>query len=313
MTDISKSFKGFVPAVMTVCNKDGKINYNLCAVHCKALVERGADALFIGGSTGELSSMNTEERNLLVKHVVEAVDSTIPVAMGISGCGAKDTILNAELAAANGAALGIAMPPYIFSYGKNELKEYFHRIADESPIPIGIYHRGWCTGLDADALHIITSHPRIQLLKYNTTERNELDTIIDAVKDNNIILLQGREPAFEISLQSGCDGFVSALGNIVPEWHREILDAYKINNNKRVARLQEKLNMLLQLFRQPECTVSFSAWNYTLRYGAFRRGWLPMTYNLVPGFIPKDSFVKRTEELWDKVYVDQPASLCEVV
>ena len=54
--------KGIIPAFITPFKADGSLNTDAAKSHALRLIEKGADSLYVGGSSGEMILLSTEER-----------------------------------------------------------------------------------------------------------------------------------------------------------------------------------------------------------------------------------------------------------
>lgn len=102
-----------MPALMTPCDKDGKVDYDALVATGKSLIEAGMSAVIYCGSMGEWPLLTDEERQLGVTKLTEA---GVPV---VVGTGAQSTAAAAAHAAHAKAcgAIGLMIIPRLLSRG----------------------------------------------------------------------------------------------------------------------------------------------------------------------------------------------------
>jgi len=183
------------------------------------------------GSNGEFVFLDETEK----LQVLETARAAIPpdkLLIAGTGCeGTRETVELTKKAAASGADAALVLAP---SYYKGQmipeaLAQYFHTVADASPIPVIIYNMPACTGIDlsAETVELMAQHRNIIGIK---------DSGGNAVKMGDIRRLAG--PEFQVLagsasfllpvLSIGAVGGVLALANIAPSQclaiHRHFLN-----------------------------------------------------------------------------------------
>ena len=81
---MSIQWKGVFPAVTTKFTADDKLDFEMFETNIQAQLEAGVDGIILGGTLGEASSLQEDEKNILVKRTVEIVNGKVPVVMNIA-------------------------------------------------------------------------------------------------------------------------------------------------------------------------------------------------------------------------------------
>ena len=119
----------------------------------------------------------------------------------------------------------------------------------------------------------------------DTSERmDRMEQLIQATRHTNVTLLQGSEPIILSTLQAGGHGCVSALAGIAPEWHRDMIEAFRHHDADQAALAQGKISALWKMFEFPQMKRSFSYFARSLALAAKYRGWCESPTTVVPGF-----------------------------
>ena len=127
-------------AAITPCSAPGVVDAIAMKRLAAFLTEHGCDGLFVAGSTGELPLLDEDDRRAIIAAACEGVGETATIYAGVSGTGLKQTLRYAKNAAADGAQVAVVMAPFFIKVRQSELLHYFKSLADESPIPVALYH-----------------------------------------------------------------------------------------------------------------------------------------------------------------------------
>lgn len=175
-------------------------------------VESGLDGLFIAGTCGEGPWLPDRERQRLVETVVKEVRGRLRVAVQVTDNSVPRILDQAKQAAAAGADYAImAAPPVFLNATADRIADLFLKVADRSPLPLGIYDLGMrrAAAIPESRLIEIYSHPRVAIVKDSSgsPERRELALAARAQRDS-LQLLNGDEFSFVDYLAAGYDGIM---------------------------------------------------------------------------------------------------------
>src|SRR5579885_3287963 len=77
--------RGIVPALVTPFREDERIDYNAWQLIIDHLIGAGVNGLFVGGSTGEFSSLEFDERHITMRFCRQAIGRRVPLYANV-GC-----------------------------------------------------------------------------------------------------------------------------------------------------------------------------------------------------------------------------------
>ncbi len=284
-------FGGVVVAIITPCFSSGEVDPPAMQRLCRILADRGCHGIFVVGSTGEMPFLDEDDRRSLTVAARQGLGADATLYVGVSGLGLKQTIRYAKNAAEDGADVAVVMAPMVFKFSQVELAAYTLASADASPIPLAIYHHmRMATPYELETIAELARHPNIVALKDTSNDLTRLGRLIDATAGTDLAILQGCENLFLDSVKIGAAGCVSALANIVPEWHVNLYRAQHAGNLTEAEIYQRHLTALSQIFRHALSAPSFSYFTYALKRILQHRGWLKHTAGLMPGFVPSAEF-----------------------
>ena len=247
-------FRGVYPAIPTPITEDDEIDCLALRSIVNYLLDGGVHGIWALGSGGEFTALSREQRQLTVETIVEEVDGRVPVFAGISGCCMSDIEANAQMAADAGADGVFMISPYYFRYSLNDIRRYFERAADTSPLPLVVYHNSHNSNifLTVEVVESLSRHENIIGFKDAGCNFALHQAFLTAFKDrDDFIVFQGDDTAMASGFLFGSMGTVAALPVIAP---RLIVDLFEAGQQGKVKEAQQLQQKAMDLFKIYEVT-----------------------------------------------------------
>jgi len=209
MSSTEPVFRGVGVALITLFNGDGTPDVAATAAHAARVVDRGARAVLVAGTTGEFWALSETDRVELIRAVKSALPAGIPV---LAGTGANDTqtavrLTSAAVDAGADAVLVLAPP------GATELDAYYAAVAESAADrPLLGYHIPAISspGLPLDQLATLP----IQGIKDSSADPRRLLEELDILAGQ---VITGVDSLLSYAGPLGCAGALGALANVEPE------------------------------------------------------------------------------------------------
>jgi len=222
-----RPFGRVLTAMVTPFTDTGDLDLAGAAALATYLVDEGGnDGLVISGTTGESPTTRDEEKERLLRSVVEAVGDR---AMVIAGVGTNDTshsVALARVAAAAGADGLLVVSPYYSKPPQAGLLQHIRTVADATPLPVLLYDIPGRTGVafEPETLVQLAEHERILGVK---DAKGDLGAASAVMARTDLAYYCGEDMLNLPMLAIGAVGFVSVVGHVVGPRLREMLDAYE--------------------------------------------------------------------------------------
>lgn len=240
---MSKKADILVP-LFTTFNKDGSIDYDTFAKIERYVLDKGADGVYVGGSSAECFSLTQEERKKVLELAVKVADGKQVVAhVGAIGTGiACDLATHAKKAGADAIA---SVPPFYHGFQPGEIKGYYTAIADASDLPVIIYNVPGTTGVGLSLAQFkdILSDDRVVAVKYTDVNYYTLDRI---KKHTGAFIYSGADECFAYALMAGADGGIGTSMNYCTEKFIAIKEAFDKGDIATAQSEQRKINNCVQ-------------------------------------------------------------------
>ncbi|MFC3995421.1 4-hydroxy-tetrahydrodipicolinate synthase [Nocardiopsis sediminis] len=240
-TTPSAPFGQMLTAMVTPMRENGDVDYDGAARLAAYLVdEQRNDGLVISGTTGESPTTSDDEKDRLLRAVLESVGDRATV---IAGVGTNDTRHSMHLAqeAEKAGAHGLmAVTPYYSKPPQEGLLRHFTAIADSTGLPMLLYDIPGRTGtpIASETLVRLAEHPRIVA---NKDAKDDIGASSWVMERTGLAYYCGSDMLNLPLLSIGAAGFVSVVGHIVGADLREMIDAYQAGDVSRALAIHRRL------------------------------------------------------------------------
>jgi 4-hydroxy-tetrahydrodipicolinate synthase len=184
------------------------------------------DGLVISGTTGESPTTTDEEKDRLLRAVVEAVGDRASV---IAGAGTNDTAHSMHLAQAAekaGADAVLLVTPYYNKPPQTGLLAHFRAVADATGLPAMLYDIPGRTGtaIATETLVALAEHPRIVAVK---DAKGDLEASAWVMARSPLAYYSGDDKVTLPLLSVGAVGVVGVPTHVVGARTKDMIQAYE--------------------------------------------------------------------------------------
>lgn len=238
-------FEGVCTALVTPF-KNGEIDYHALKNLIEFQISEGVDALLINGTTGESSTLSTQEKQELIFFAVQEVSGRVPL---IAGTGANDTKIAIELstyAKTAGADALLVVTPYYNKASREGLIRHYTSIADEVDLPLILYNVPSRTGVNIplEVYKKLAEHENIVGVKEANASISDFGKLSQLCRDK-FDLYSGNDDMITPTLALGGKGVISVISNLLPKETRDICRLYFDGKTKEATELQLSLLPLI--------------------------------------------------------------------
>jgi dihydrodipicolinate synthase/N-acetylneuraminate lyase len=244
-------YHGIVPPLVTPLKTPDELDPAGLRRLIRHVVDNGVHGIFILGTTGEFPSLTQKMKQKIVDITVDEVNGKVPVYVGIGDPSFTQVVKNAEYVRKAGADVAVALPPFYFPLGTDELVVYYKRLADRSDIPIILYNIPTLTKviLSHEVIARVSRHERIIGLKDSQGDMTYLQTLLTYFRDrHDFRIFIGVETLIaEATLFHG-HGAIPGGANIAPRLFVDLYEAAKKRDFKRIDKLQTSVIKLSAIY-----------------------------------------------------------------
>jgi 4-hydroxy-tetrahydrodipicolinate synthase len=194
-------FHGSIPALVTPF-RNGAVDKKAFADLVERQIAGGSAALVPVGTTGETSTLSTEEHKEVVRLCVEVAAGRVPVIAGAGSNATEEAIDLVRHAKAVGADAALVVCPYYNKPNQDGLYAHFKAINDAVALPVFLYN--------------VPGRTIVDLMPPTVAALAALPNVI-GIKDEQFIQLSGEDSSALGHRMMGGAGCISVTANVLPE------------------------------------------------------------------------------------------------
>ncbi len=210
-------FTGVYTALVTPFHDDGAVDLNAYKALIEDQLAMGVSGLVPCGTTGEASTLSTDEHAQVVKTCVDSVNKRVPV---IAGAGANDTKKAVEThkrIAELGVDGSLQVTPWYNKPTQEGLYRHFRAVAESNPLPIVLYNVPGRTGVDMlpeTIVRLAKDCPSIVAVKEATGSIQRAQDILNKVERTDFSVLSGDDGLILGLVAIGGHGVISVTSHV---------------------------------------------------------------------------------------------------
>lgn len=235
-------FKGLGTAMITPFDASGAVDYPALEKIVDSQLNGKVDALFVCGTTGEPPTMSAEEREKVVKSVIEQVNGRIPVFVGTGSNDCAHAVELSKQAQAMGADGVLAVTPYYNKCTQEGLYLYYKAINDAIDIPIVAYNVPGRTGVNMkpETVEKLTTLKNVRGVKEASGNIAQILETSRRIRGSQINLYSGDDCIAVPIMSVGASGLISVASNAVPALMSEMIHAWLDGDHAKALDMQMK-------------------------------------------------------------------------
>lgn len=235
-----KRFKGTGVAIITPFKNDSSIDFSALGRVVNHVIKGGVNYIVAMGTTGEASTLTKDEKQALISYVIEAVDSRVPLVIGIGGNNTNEVINLIRDTDPEGVDGILSVAPYYNKPSQRGLFQHFKAIANSSPLPVIIYNvpgRTSCNISSDTCIELAHECENIVAVKEASGDIAQIMRIIKG-KPENFLVISGDDMMTLPIIAAGGAGVISVLANAFPAECSEMVSLAVKNNFKAAREIQ---------------------------------------------------------------------------
>jgi 4-hydroxy-tetrahydrodipicolinate synthase len=292
-------FRGIIVPMLTPFSVKGGIDKEKSADFIRFLL-KNETIPFVLGTSGEVYSIPVEERNKLIKILVENRQPGVPLITGMGGLTFDDTIrLGNQYFDWGVDAVVLTLPGY-FELTDDQAYRYFLELSRQLKGDIILYNIPVAVrnSISISVIEKLSRLDNIIGIKDSESDEDRMRESLDlwADRDDFIYLVGVMEFMYE-GLKAGAAGLVPSTANLVPGIFHTMFSFHLHGNYKEVEKIHLETNEILSLYKNGHTLGESIA---TLKYLASLEGLCSM--NVLPPLTELSEPDKtKAREKWEKM------------
>lgn len=222
--------------------RDGRVDEKSLRALVDWQISSGIDGIVACGSTGEAMTLSGEERDRVVKVVVEQTAGRAFVVAGAGSNCTADAVANARAVKNCGADAMLQVTPYYNKPPQEGLYQHFKTIASMVELPMFLYNVPGRTAVNMlpETVARLSLIDTIVGIKESSGDTAQVKKIINSTSPD-FILVSGEDDLNLEIYKLGGKGCISVTGNIAPDKISSIWDDFYSGNVDRATKTQTEL------------------------------------------------------------------------
>lgn len=227
-------------ALVTPFKKDFSVDVEALKKIVNYQIDNGIDYLVILGTTAENATLDQDEKELVIKTVIAANKSRLPMVLGVGGNNTQKVIQELKTRDLSQFVAILSVSPYYNKPTQEGIYQHFKAISETSPIPVILYNvpgRTSSNMLPATVIRLATDFKNIVAIKEAAGDIVQAMKLIDK-KPKDFLVISGDDMITLPMILAGGSGVISVIGEGFPQQfsdmvrlglNRKVDEAYKIH------------------------------------------------------------------------------------
>lgn len=249
-----------------------KVDYDALERHVQFLLDNNTQAIIVNGTTAESPTLTDQEKEQVLKTVVNLVDKRVPIIAGTGTNNTQKSIESSQKAKEIGADAIMLITPYYNKTNQRGLIKHFETIANKVKLPVVLYNVPSRTNMtiEAETVETLSHNEYIVALKDATNDFDYMEEVKKRINEDEFALYSGNDDNVVEFYQRGGKGVISVIANVIPKEFQNLYDAKQSGENissrfKPIGQLLSSLSVDVNPIPIKVLTAHLGFGNYELR------------------------------------------------
>ena len=228
-----QSLIGTGVALVTPFKKDFSVDVDALKAIVNFQIDNGIDYLVVLGTTGEPATLTKDEKELVIKTIVDANKGRLPLVLGVGSNNTAEVVEELKSGNFSDFVAILSVSPYYNKPTQEGIYQHFKAIAQASPIPIILYNVPGRTAsniLPSTVIRLANDFKNIVAVKEAAGDIVQAMKLIQD-KPKDFLVISGDDMIALPMILAGGSGVISVIGEGFPKQFSEMVH---LGLNKRV-------------------------------------------------------------------------------
>ena len=244
-----QKLKGVGVAMVTPFTETGAIDYLALKNLIELYVEQGIDYLVVLGTTGEVVTLSSVEKETIMRTVVKYNQNRLPLVVGKGGNNTAALVKEIKETDFEGYSAILSVCPYYNRPNQEGIYQHFSAVAAAAPLPVILYNvpsRTAAAIANETTLRLIKAHKNIVGIKDASANMTLNAELINAVPEHFLVLSGDDESALNLC-EIGGHGVISVIAGALPKQFSSLIHHGLKGEFTAAKRLQEQIKPMIDL------------------------------------------------------------------
>lgn len=206
-------------ALVTPFKKDFSVDVEALKRIVNYQIDNGIDYLVILGTTAENTTLNSEEKNLVIQTVIDVNEGRLPLVLGVGGNNTYEIVTELKTRDLSKIVAILSVSPYYNRPTQEGIYQHFKAIAEASPIPVILYNvpgRTSSNMLPSTVIRLAQDFSNIVAIKEASGDIVQAMKLIQ-YKPKDFLVISGDDMCTLPIVLAGGSGVISVIGEGFPK------------------------------------------------------------------------------------------------
>lgn len=214
-----QSLTGTGVALVTPFKKDFSVDTDALTKIVNYQVENGINYLVVLGTTAESATLNKDEKELVIKTVIEANAGRLPLVLGVGGNNTHEVTEELKSRDLSAFTAILSVSPYYNKPTQEGIYQHFKAVAEASPVPVILYNvpgRTASNMLPATVIRLANDFENIVAIKEAAGDIVQAMRLIQGAP-KGFLVISGDDMITLPMVLAGGAGVISVIGEGFPK------------------------------------------------------------------------------------------------
>lgn len=220
-----QKFVGTGVALVTPFKNDFSIDVEALKNIIDYVIQGGVEYLVVLGTTAETATLTNEEKELVIKTIVEANKKRLPLVLGVGGNNTAKVVEELQTRDLSDFDAILSVSPYYNKPTQEGIYQHFKAIANVSPLPIILYNvpgRTASNMLPSTVLRLANDFTNVIGIKEAAGDIVQAMKLMQN-KPNDFLVISGDDMITLPMVLAGGSGVISVIGEGFPKEFSEMV------------------------------------------------------------------------------------------
>jgi 4-hydroxy-tetrahydrodipicolinate synthase len=218
-------FEGTGVALVTPFKNNFSVDFEALKKIVDFVIDGGVEYLVVLGTTGEPATLTSDEREEVIKTIIEANNSRLPLVLGVGSNNTQQVVYELESKDLSAFSAVLSVSPYYNKPTQEGIYQHFKAISAASPLPIILYNvpgRTACNMLPKTVVRLANDFNNIIGIKEAAGDIVQAMKLIQTCP-KDFLIISGDDMVTLPMVLAGGAGVISVIGQGFPKEFSEMV------------------------------------------------------------------------------------------
>ena len=228
-----QSLIGTGVALTTPFKKDFSVDIEALIRIVNFSIDGGVEYLVLMGTTAETATLTEDEKDLVIKTIVETNKGRLPMVLGVGGNNTQEVINELKTRDLSIFEAILSISPYYNKPTQEGIYQHFKAIAEASPIPVILYNVPSRTGVNFQPATVLRLAKDFENIIGVKEAAGDMIQALQLLKDRpeGFLVLSGDDAIALPMVLAGGEGVISVIAQGFP---KEFSEMMRLGLNRKV-------------------------------------------------------------------------------